>query len=334
MKFDNNYFHQALSKNFTDKEHPQFNVWMDYALSTNDRGKDIVSKIKEFSNSITGKRHLDIGCGYGGTSIAFAEVGAISTGIDFNNDLLCLAEENLKDHPGVQVEFKNLDIMNYELISKLGVFDIITCDNVIEHVEVPEKLIAHIHLLLSEKGIAYLTIPNAFSLGQIIKDCHYGQFGVSLLDPIDGAILVDQKINQLSYEVSNYYPFSYYDDQISKYGLAAKLLNTNYDLDSKMNEILLKIGNIKNLLEELKNDEKISSVITQKIKRNINNYLARLETDILIYRKTNDKVKKSKFGSLIVRDYETELWYLLIKKNKNNFGNNIKKSIRRLFYFT
>lgn len=334
MKNEMNNFYKAITKNKVDNDYPQSKLWLDYALSTNQRGQEVVEKINEFCNSVSGKKHLDIGCGYGGTCIAFAAAGAESVGIDINIDLLQLAKENLKDNPGLKVKILNIDVMDIEQVISLGDFDIITCDNVIEHVEIPEKLIAHIQLLLSENGIAYLTIPNAFSLGQIIKDCHYGQFGVSLLDPIDGGIYVDQKINQPSYDVSNYYPYAYYEDQIIKYGLRSKLLNVIYDLDEKINDINGKINNINNLLNSLQIDEKISPLLKQKISRNVINLINKLETDLFVYNTSVENRKKLNLGSIILRDYETELWYVVINKKRRNFVKRVVMYLKKLLKFT
>ncbi len=83
-----NFYHAIMENFYKSRHHPQYQVWLDYALSTNQRGRDVVDSVRNFIPSIKGKKHLDVGCGYGGTCISFAQAGAFSIGIDIAfNDL-------------------------------------------------------------------------------------------------------------------------------------------------------------------------------------------------------------------------------------------------------
>jgi hypothetical protein len=46
--------------------------------------------------------------------------------------------------------------------------------DVIEHLNITEKLISDLNFLLKENGIIYLSTPNSFSLINIISDPHWG----------------------------------------------------------------------------------------------------------------------------------------------------------------
>jgi cyclopropane fatty-acyl-phospholipid synthase-like methyltransferase len=99
-------FHQAIvDYNERNKGHPQYELWLNYALSTNQRGQYVVDKLLSFTFSLKGKKLLDIGSGYGGTCIAAAQAGAHSTGIEIDSRLLELSDFNRQDHPNLATTF-------------------------------------------------------------------------------------------------------------------------------------------------------------------------------------------------------------------------------------
>ncbi len=150
-------FHQAILDYYkSSKSHQQYDVWLNYALSTNQRGRYAIDKLLKFTFSLKGKRLLDIGSGYGGTCIAAAQRGAQCVGIEIDPKLIELADINRQDHPHLATTFFQMDILDWEQAKRLGHFELITCDNVIEHVAVPERLIAHFSLLLRKGGFAYM----------------------------------------------------------------------------------------------------------------------------------------------------------------------------------
>jgi len=106
------FFYNSLKTRFAGSEnHPQYQLWLNYAMSTNDRGIEILRTIHNFIPTVKGKRYLDIGSGYGGACIAFASEGAEVVGIDYDEKLLKLAQENHRDHPDLDISFRKIDIM-------------------------------------------------------------------------------------------------------------------------------------------------------------------------------------------------------------------------------
>ncbi|MEW6270266.1 MAG: hypothetical protein AB1689_13325, partial [Thermodesulfobacteriota bacterium] len=57
-----------------NRGHTMYDVWLDYALSTNLRGAWVVDVLQQYQ-PVRGRRALDVGCAYGGFSVAFAEAG-------------------------------------------------------------------------------------------------------------------------------------------------------------------------------------------------------------------------------------------------------------------
>jgi len=173
-------FLELLEESLPNKTHPRYQVWKDHELSGVERGNKIITEIKQI-HRIDGRRILDIGCGTGGTSVAFAKAGGDVVGIDSgstNSLHIKMARARCKE--------ENVDA---EIICSDGcrtpfhnnTFDIIVCESVIEHTLYPLELAKEISRILKKDGILYLTAPNKFSLPNIYRDDHYDLFGVVLL---------------------------------------------------------------------------------------------------------------------------------------------------------
>lgn len=310
-------FRGALLKYFKDSEgHPQYDVWLNYALSTNERGRELVKGLARFVPSLKGLRLLDIGSGYGGTSIAAAQEGAQAVGIEMGEAQLRLSKANLADNPGLTVEIHRMDAMDWSKLETLGRFDVITCDNVIEHVPQPEILVAHIRRLLKPAGIAYVTAPNAFSLGQVTNDCHYGQFGLSLLDPADGLAYVKKSSAQDSYDVSRYFTLSGYRGLFEKYGMHLKLLNGVESPDVEVAQMLEQ----RDKLEQRRAQAQVPAAVAAKVKTLVADYLQRFDNDLAFLRQLPEGAEKQRFTHNAFREYGAELWYFVASPQAARIG--------------
>jgi 2-polyprenyl-3-methyl-5-hydroxy-6-metoxy-1,4-benzoquinol methylase len=318
MTGSENQYHQAiLDYNEANKGHPQYEFWLNYALSTNLRGKYLVDNLLRFTYSLKRKRLLDIGSGYGGTCIAAAQAGARSVGIEIDTKLLELARINWQDHPDLSTTFYQMDILDWEKVKTLGEFDVITCDNVIEHVAVPECLISHISMLLGKGSFAYITIPNAFSINQVRRDCHYGLFGISLLDPWDAAIYLEHALGQSSYDVSVYYHLEQYKSFFERYGLKIMLINSPR-LEGQIGGILrLQVEELKREFEQLLGSGSVPPTIAPKLETVFDLYTIQIESSIFYYDRLPDGSAKKRLSGILERSYVEEVWYVAAFKSKN-----------------
>mgnify|MGYP000492397377 CR=1 FL=1 len=141
------------------------------------RGRACVRLVSDHKN-ITGLRVLDFGCGDGGFAAAFAEAGAEVTALDYNDDRIERLTA-LMDDLGLKVEF--IADRNYGATLASGRFDVIICNDVIEHVDEPQAMVAAQARLLAPDGLLYLVSPSRFSLRNLWSDPHYQLFGVSLM---------------------------------------------------------------------------------------------------------------------------------------------------------
>lgn len=88
---------------------------------------------------LRGKRVLDVGCGGGILAESMARLGASVTGIDMGNAPLEVARLHLLES-GQQVDYRQIPV---EQLAKEqpGVFDVVTCMEMLEHVPDPSSVV-------------------------------------------------------------------------------------------------------------------------------------------------------------------------------------------------
>jgi len=99
---------------------------------------------------------LDIGCGEGFTLDFFNRMGEEVVGIDYTLDGVMRHFPNLTKY----VKTGDLEIIINQMINEGSRYDLITADNVLEHVLDPISLIKNIRLLLNNGGAFRVMVPN------------------------------------------------------------------------------------------------------------------------------------------------------------------------------
>lgn len=104
---------------------------------------------------VDGRRVLDAGSGTGFGTVMLAAAGAEHV-VGIDNDQAAVEQANA-DRPD-NVEFAVCDVaaMPFDDAS----FDIVTCMEVIEHVENPERVLEELHRVLKPNGLLLLSTPN------------------------------------------------------------------------------------------------------------------------------------------------------------------------------
>jgi 2-polyprenyl-3-methyl-5-hydroxy-6-metoxy-1,4-benzoquinol methylase len=162
-------------------------IWYQYAMDTNRRGDEVARHLSRILRQRwDGTRVLDVGCGYGGLTRAFARRGAYVIGVERSEALCDLARMNLRgeDRERWRLEHTSLEEMNVE---RAGTFDLIVCDNVLEHVQDPRSAIVSLARLLNDQGYLYIAVPSCAAPAQIRSDPHFGLPGIVLLHPTQAA---------------------------------------------------------------------------------------------------------------------------------------------------
>lgn len=129
---------------------------------------------------VAGKRVLDVGCGEGYGSALLAEHAARVVGVDYSPAAIRHASSAYRSE---KLTFRVADAT--ELQEDLGLFDVVTCFEVVEHVEQDEKLFAGVAGLLTPGGTLLLSTPNKLvdELVESMNGAGHFEYHVNVLTP-------------------------------------------------------------------------------------------------------------------------------------------------------
>ena len=309
-------FPRAVRRHFSpNKGHPMYDIWLEFALSTNRRGLAAVETVQRYT-SVPGKRVLDVGCAYGGFAIAFAKSGGEAVGIDIDPALLELAADNVHDM-GAAVSLYRKDITDWTHLKDLGAFDIITCNDLIEHVDDVRGALEHIAFLLKPGGHLYLQIPNACSVGQVLKDGHYGLFGITLLSRQDAIRYFSESGYNDSYGVGYFHRLGAYIEMLGQHRIAlhnGEILNSSESLKERIDRMRPSLELIRNRLSGCLDDNGLSVETKQALTDAVNEYVDQVTSDFRAYDATADEGLKSQRAWGLVKSYDIEFWEMLCVK--------------------
>lgn len=180
---DRGYFPQVLVERFSTSEYregPNAEKWSNYAWNEIRRGREIVRTIRRLT-PLRGKRVLDVGSGYGGMLISMAEQGAEAMGVEIDPERARTAKTRF-DQLGLSIPIHEADICQDGTLDLLGgAFDVVVCQDVLEHVLEPAKVISALCGLLRPGGVVYVQVPNKYGADQLMSDHHYGLVGLTAL---------------------------------------------------------------------------------------------------------------------------------------------------------
>lgn len=131
--------------------------------------KFIIQQINKMTKQQTNNMSiLDIGCGNGNISFPLAALGFKVIALDINSDIICALKLKTKTLGLNNIDFIETDVNDLSKI-KNEKFDIIIMSEILEHLNDPQKTLQDAKLLLNQNGIIIVTIPNKFSLEEIIR---------------------------------------------------------------------------------------------------------------------------------------------------------------------
>lgn len=306
-------FRSAVTQHLeSSKGRAMYDVWMTYALTTNERGEGVLKRVQEqLGRDVRGLRILDIGCAYGGTCLAFARAGADAVGLEISPSLLELARANCEDHPNLSVRLLNRDATVPESLSDLGTFDIITCDNVIEHVLDVPGLLQRIAAVLNPEGLCHMAIPNGWSVDEVKRDGHFGQFGISLL-PRERAEAFYHAVGFTGvYDVGYFFTLPQYEALFGAAGLSLTLLNTPVATSMALIErIAQDVDGLTMLFDKALADHRVPASMASEVQTALEAYQAGFRE---VYQRCLGipLAKQLEQGSTIMRDYSLPLWLVI-----------------------
>ena len=160
-------------------------------LSTDKILGAVLRKIRELAPQVRGA-YLDIGAGHGDLiSLVSREFAVSATACDYTGELMRV--------PGMKVDV--VDLNTDALPYPDAAFDLVTCTEVIEHIEHYRHTIREVFRILRPGGLFVLTTPNVLNLRSRIRYLLFGFF--SLFGPLhireSDLYLTGGHINPVSY---------------------------------------------------------------------------------------------------------------------------------------
>jgi SAM-dependent methyltransferase len=281
-------------------------MWLDFSLSSVERGWRAVAQLGG-RKAFDGRSVLDVGCAYGGFLVASKEAGARrAVGIDINPQLLDLARMQIADHR-LKAEILQADITSPGIANRLGAFDIVLCNDVIEHVVEPMVCAANLASLLKRGGKVFLEIPNGSAVDFMLRDGHYGLFGITLLGREPAERWWRHHYSD-TYGVEHYATVPYYMQIFSAAGISLRLLSGPADQEGRLGEVTEAFDRLEKDLESF--DKPEAPELVAAIHRRGSEEIGRFRQLRARIDETNIPAERAILVSDVVNTYGTTFWTL------------------------
>ncbi len=309
-----------------------------FAMSTVQRGRYACSLLDQNGSIKARNRYLDIGTAYAGFLRAFKERGFRDViGIELQERLARLGTANIRGLCGAQVIVGDFLRDDY---SSLGAFDIVTCNDVIEHVDDAVFAIKKMSNLVAAAGCLALEVPNKNCISFVKSDGHFQIFGITQLLR-DGAAdyyaaimsqsdegrpdpaLRENKRGTYLFEMGEMYELEWYIKHLSEHGMKVSVADTHK---------IAKLRQAPNMIDELKHAytewafktaPNIEKNIADAVIEAVDAYLRRLESD---FAELNDEASQKRFEDKYLRSF----WTLLAVKDEAVVATNQNRMNRPL----
>jgi 2-polyprenyl-3-methyl-5-hydroxy-6-metoxy-1,4-benzoquinol methylase len=302
-------------KDLEDVKDPMARMGLNFALSTVKRGETVKNLISQYIE-IKGKRYLDVGCAYGGFLVAFKKAGASEVvGVDIDPILLAYCKALLEDHC-LNISSYQKDILEKGDIQTLGTFDIITCNDVIEHVKQPNIAINHMASMLNENGVLFMEIPNRFFAPFIQSDGHFSLFGITVLPKWIADPYLNHFHPNLAHDV-RYRSLKYYLNALRQAGLTYHLINfLNGNRDKRLEHIYKTFQECRLQVNAL--SDGTPSYLREIIKKRVLRIIDLFERKYKLYlsfKKKNDE-RTQDLAQRLICSFGEDFWRILAKRKK------------------
>lgn len=116
---------------------------------------------------LAGRRAIDVGCGAGLLAEPLARLGASVTAVDAAPENIAAARTHAQSQ-GLVIDYRCGDIGERRFAEPLGVFDLVTAMEVIEHVAEPKAFLLALKDRLAPGGVVILSTPNRTAASRLL----------------------------------------------------------------------------------------------------------------------------------------------------------------------
>jgi 2-polyprenyl-3-methyl-5-hydroxy-6-metoxy-1,4-benzoquinol methylase/glycosyltransferase involved in cell wall biosynthesis len=302
-------FRRSNWHDFCEALDPLTKMYVQFAMTTVTRGRELGDLLKAHSCIENRGRYLDVGAGYGGFLKAFKEIGFRDVvGIELQEHLVAYAISNVKGIAGAQVlhmDFEKADC------SGLGAFDLITCNDVIEHVKDPALTIRKMVDLLAVPGCLCLEVPNSNSISFVQSDGHFQLFGITQLPREEAATYYSEVMGQgrssYLFEMGESYELDWYLQRMTDSNLRSKTVDRHQT--GHIHDVPKFIADLKLAYQGWRDKvkPKLSLTVAQSVTDRIDHYLDQLEKDF-------SEIKGEKSAARFTSRYLMTFWTILARR--------------------
>jgi len=291
--------------------------YWNFAFSTILRGRNVAEIVLPYTNSnISNKKYLDVGCAYGGYLIAFFEKGFEVKGLEVNPSLAELGKINCMDY-GIPDSIIVDDFLECNM-EELGKFDVVTCNDVIEHIPNVDTTIERLCGCLNKGGVLLLEVPNKNCLSFINRDGHFDLFGINLLERASSLKYLEENKPQIYSDLKKDYPKNFGMGEFYDKGFyISRLENNDMSVSVRYDHHLIgNIDEVPSLMAKIVNSfndyyyekrQKTDYFVSEELIKNFFMYIENFAKDYQLsryYGKTREFKEK----------YMTTFWTLIAKK--------------------
>jgi SAM-dependent methyltransferase len=198
-------------------------------------------------------------------------------------------------------------ILDQDLVSKLGLFDVVLCLDVLEHVDDPELTINNIKKLLKNKeSFAFIQFANRLHYENIVHEPHYDIPGLILLDPPQAFeyYKMCRTDNHLNYEVNRWLNLIEFEEICKQNNLLCEYYVNPDCQEATVDAIERNLGVIKIQVESYLASKEVDQTLRLSIDRAVNIYIRHITEAISSYRISKNPALLFRFCLLYaVRNY-------------------------------
>lgn len=319
-----------------DLEEPA-RTYVRYALETVKRGRLALDELRPYK-SLKGIRFLDAGCAYAGFLFAAAEAGAREVvGVDMDDRFLNIARPFI-GATGIPHRLEKGDVSDPAFLGSFGPFDLITCNDVIEHVDSVPRCLESLAGALAPDGYLYLAAPNRLCPDFIRKDPHFQFFGIVLLPRPDARRYCVEKTKWPHYDVGDYYEIPDFRPLLDKLGLEFQVINAPDEAESRR-----LIGRLEADFDEIErrgmafDEPAIPAELVEQVRHAVAETAAAFHLRVERFRALEAEMDPAAGQAALelALDYAVPVWHILVHKpgapksgNGGGFWGRLKGALR------